>query len=122
MAADMVLAMLAASMAPSAAIAEHLSEPAKVDVAYEELRAGDAAAAVRHLEATDGDDPARLINLGSAYARQGRIAEAEGMYRAAIASEQRYRLELADGTWADSREAARLALARLHQSTSVALR
>lgn len=125
MAAHFVLATLAASLAPSAAVAGHLSEPSQVDVAYEQLQAGDTAAAVRHLEECrdmEAGDPARLINLGSAYASQGRVAEAESMFRAAIASDQRYRLELADGSWIDSREAARLALARLHQAGAVALR
>lgn len=125
MAAHFVFATLVASMAPNAAITEHLTEPATVDVAFEQLQAGDTDAAVRHLEECRdmaANDPSRLINLGSAYARQGRIAEAEDMYRAAIASEQRYRLELADGSWADSRVVARLALSRLHRSTAVALR
>ncbi len=120
MAAHFLLVTLATSLAPNAAITDHLSEPRQVDVAYEQLRSGDTAAAVRHLEECrdiEANDPARLINLGTAYAQQGRFAEAEGMFRAAIASEERYRLELADGSWVDSREAARVALSRLRSQT-----
>lgn len=124
MAADFVLATVLASLAPSAAVTEYLSPSTEVDVAYEELREGDNAAAIRHLEemgASERDDPARLINLGTAYMRDGRRAEAEAMFRAAMKSDQRW-LELADGRWLDSRAAAQLALTRLEQSTAVALR
>ena len=122
MAAHFILATLAASFAPNAAITEHLSEPTQVDVAYEALQAGDTAAAVRQLEESQDSDPARLINLGAAYAGEGRFTDAEAMFRAAIASDERYRLELADGSWLDSRDAARLALARLQQASALALR
>ena len=124
MAADFVLATVLASLAPSAAVTEYTSPSTEVDVAYEELRDGNTAAAIRQLEdprVSDRDDPARLINLGTAYAREGRMAEAEAMFRAAMKSDQRW-LELADGRWLDSRAVAQLALARLEQSSSLALR
>lgn len=124
MAADIVLATVLAGLAPSAAVTEYTSPSTEVDVAYEQLREGDTAAAIRHLEEArdlDRDDPARLINLGTAYVREGRTAEAEAMFRAAMKSDQRW-LELADGRWLDSRAAAQLALARLEQSRSLALR
>jgi len=94
------------------------------DVGYRELAAGDAAAAVTKLEvaAQESTDPATLINLGTAYARQGATDKALAAYRAAIASDDRYDLELADGTWMDSRDAARQALARLQLATAQALR
>jgi Flp pilus assembly protein TadD len=85
-------------------------------VAYDEMRSGRTDAAITKLQA-DSDlsprDPSRLINLGSAYARQGRDAEAAAMYRAALASPIRYDLELASGEYMDSRWAARTALAQL---------
>lgn len=124
MAADFVLATVLASLAPSAAVTEYTSPSTEVDVAYDQLQNGDTAAAIRHLEESGDvahDDPARLINLGTAYARDGRPAEAETMFRAAMKSEQRW-LELADGSWRDSRELARLALTQLEQSRALALR
>lgn len=85
-------------------------------VAYAELRAGENTAAVTKLTgnaALDARDPSRLINLGTAYARLGRTADAAAAYEAAAASPIRYDLELADGSYMDSRWAARTALARL---------
>jgi Tfp pilus assembly protein PilF len=93
------------------------------DVAYETLSAGNASQAVRDLEALRTqmpDDPALLINLGSAYAEMGDHVRAEETYRAAIASDTRYELELADGSWVDSRRAARRALLDL-QGEALAL-
>lgn len=85
-------------------------------VAFDELRSGRTEAAITKLQA-DSDlsarDPSRLINLGSAYARLGRDAEAATMFRAALASPIRYDLELASGQYMDSRWAARTALAQL---------
>jgi len=63
----------------------------------------------------DARDPSRLINLGTAYARLGRTAEAARAYDAAIGSPIRYDLELASGRYMDSRWAARTALANLEK-------
>lgn len=85
------------------------------DVAYEDLAAGRSEAAVNKLEAAGASrsgDPATLINLGTAYAAVGRTDQAIAAYRAA-ADGDRYQLELADGSWVDSRVAARTALSRL---------
>src|SRR3989344_851956 len=87
-------------------------------VAYAELKAGDNRAAVAKLtgETTlDARDPSRLINLGTAYARLGRTADASTAYSAAIDSPIRYDLELANGRYVDSRWAARTALANLNE-------
>src|SRR3546814_9931361 len=67
-------------------------------VAYAELRAGtnDAAIAKLTASALDARDPSRLINLGTAYARLGRTADARTAYEAAAASPTRYDLELSD--------------------------
>ena len=86
------------------------------DVAYEELTANQNEAAINVIQAeldTRPNDPALLINLGSAYLRLGRMAEAQSAFQAAADSKTRYDLELADGRWVDSRRAARLAQAGL---------
>ncbi len=85
-------------------------------VAYSELKAGDNDGAVAKLSgnpALDARDPSRLINLGTAYARLGRTADAKAAYEAAEASPIRYDLELANGDYMDSRWAARAALTNL---------
>lgn len=92
------------------------SDSMVLPVAYAELRAGENEAAVAKLtgdSGVDARDPSRLINLGTAYARLGRTADARAAYRAAAASPIRYDLELADGSYMDSRWAARTALAGL---------
>lgn len=85
-------------------------------VAFAELQAGKNQAAVEKLTGDtrlDARDPSRLINLGTAYARLGRIADAKAAYEAAAASPIRYDLELANGDYMDSRWAARAALTNL---------
>lgn len=67
----------------------------------------------------DGDEPARLINLGTAYARIGHKDEARRLYSAAVHSDGRRDLVLADGRVLDSREAAKLALRGLDASVEV---
>ncbi|MBL8648850.1 MAG: hypothetical protein JNL35_00405 [Sphingopyxis sp.] len=87
-------------------------------VAYAELKAGDNRGAVAKLTDethVDARDPSRLINLGTAYARLGRTADAAAAYDAAIGSPIRYDLELSDGRYVDSRWAARTALANLNE-------
>lgn len=86
-------------------------------VAYGELKAGENQAAIEKLTGETSlaaRDPSRLINLGTAYARLGRTAEAAAAYDNAIGSPIRYDLELADGRYVDSRWAARTALANLN--------
>lgn len=85
-------------------------------VAYAELKVGENQAAIDKLAGDttlDRRDPSRLINLGTAYARLGRTAEAAAAYDAAIGSPIRYDLELASGRYMDSRWAARTARANL---------
>ncbi|MXO90971.1 hypothetical protein [Pontixanthobacter aquaemixtae] len=89
-----------------------------VDVAFEEMVAQENTAAIERIEASnalDADDPAQLINLGIAYAREGRIVEARAALQAAAKAETRYRLETASGDWVDSRWLAKKALAMLDQ-------
>lgn len=97
----------------------------RVDVGYVELSEGRPADAIERILANptlEADDPAALINLGTANARLGRRGEALGYYRAAMVSRIRYDLELADGTWLDSRRAARVAARLLDRGQLLALR
>jgi tetratricopeptide (TPR) repeat protein len=94
----------------------------KVDVAYEALAQGRTDAAIAQLRSEAGNDPAALINLGSAYARKGMRQEAMDCFTAALASRDQYELQLADGSWMNSRDAARAAAARLERSGAFAAR
>lgn len=115
----MLLAALAMTQsAPLVAAPSHVVNPevAQMEVGYRELAAGDAAGAVARIKANRDlarDEPAALINAGVAYARLGQLDKAKQAFRAAVRSNNRYQLQLADGRWMDSREAARLAMGRL---------
>lgn len=116
---DVVMGVLMVSQGSAMAMVEEIRRADQREVAYEELSQGDAQAAATALEALRADnpnDPALLINLGAAYQTLGDLARAEAAYRAAAGSEIRYQMELADGSWVDSRRAARSALRALEQS------
>ena len=116
---QMLSAMLLAQATPPAMMESTEASPTQRDAAYEELVSGDTDAAISRLEAglvDNPDDPALLINLGSAWAARGDKDRAAQYYRAAARSDVRYRLELANGDWVDSRTAARLALRALGQT------
>ncbi len=101
-----------------------LAEPAKGEIgyakgslAYDALMAGENEMAVEQLEKAknvNANDPARLINLGQAYARTGRLGDAASMFMAALNSNRSLDLVLADGTVMNSRDAARIALRDLN--------
>ena len=79
------------------------------------LMAGSYEKAARRLSQTwpDGaNDPARLINLGNAYAGLGRIKDAREAYRSARFAPEST-LILANGEETSSRDVARRALGRL---------
>lgn len=120
MAAGMLISAL---LLAQAGIATEDAARDRADAAYEQLAAGQTESAIVRLEAsleeTPGD-PALLINLGTAYARAGRMDEARDAFRAAIAAEDRYRVELANGSWEDSRRIARLALDSLDRAALAA--
>ena len=67
-------------------------------------------------------DPLALINLGTAYKMLGQKDRAAKLYRSAVASDERYDVQLSDGRWIDSRRAATLAMARLGSDDVLALR
>jgi len=117
------LALMIAAQGAAAVPAVPEQSVQQKDVAYEAVAAGNNAQAIAALEARlreDPQDPATLINLGTVYARSGDAARAAQAFRAAMASDTRYQLELADGRWVDSRIAARRALDRLGTGYTVA--
>ena len=124
MVATLVLAGLMFAQAAQPAITLE-STPDRLDVGYRELvqqRPADAIERIAANRSLEADDPAALINLGTANARLGNSDAALDHYRSAIVSRQRYDLELADGRWMDSRAAARLAVKMLAKGEALALR
>ncbi len=100
----MIALLLAAAAAPVA-----------TDVGYQMLVDGRNAAAISAIEADSKAtaDPARLLNLGIAYARRGEDAKARALFELAYRARDRVELETATGEWVDSRTLARQALAML---------
>lgn len=117
-----MIALALAATAPG--IAQAASEAQDVVVvgvpdnslAAKALSAGRFADAQRKLVAMPvygENDPARLINLGNAYAGLGRVAQAREAYRAARFAPE-VTLVLANGTEESSRDVALRALGRLN--------
>lgn len=89
----------------------------KGSLGYDALVAGDNETALKQLEAAKHvgeNDPARLINLGQAYVRIGRLGDAATMFMAAMNSNRSLDLVLADGSVIESRKAAEIALGNLN--------
>jgi cytochrome c-type biogenesis protein CcmH/NrfG len=122
----LILSSLFAAQAISVAVpGPNIRLDQQKDVAYEDMANGRTEQAIASLEAkllAEPNDPAVLINLGTAYARMGRTARAEEAFQAALKSSTFYQLELADGSWSDSRQAARLALRALERNATLAAR
>lgn len=102
----------------SAAVAQPSGEIgyAKGALGYDALVSGNNELALQQLEASESEyakDPARLINLGQAYARMGRSGDAARMFMAAIQSNRDFDLVLGNGKVINSRDAAELALQNL---------
>ncbi|WP_375285032.1 tetratricopeptide repeat protein [Sphingobium yanoikuyae] len=88
------------------------------NLAAKALMSGQFAAALDRLEPMwpDGaNDPARLINLGNAYAGAGRMMQAREAYRSARFAPE-MTLVLANGNEESSRAVARRAMSRLSPS------
>jgi len=95
----------------------------KGSIGYDALVEGDNQRAISQILSSDRvslRDPAKLINLGQAYARTGRTAEAAELFMMAMQSRENVELVLADGRIMNSREAARQAFSGLQ--TKVATR
>jgi len=109
----------------SAAALTLLANPTATNVGFEPLVDGRNDAVVQQLTVEadlEKDDPAKLINLGIAYARLGRTDEARAMFTAAMNCSERANLETATGEWKDSRHLARLALRMLENGEFSATR
>ena len=88
----------------------------KGSIGYEALVKGDNERAVSQILASaqvSRHDPAKLLNLGHAYARLGRMDEASALFTVVMQSRDSVDLVLADGSVMNSKEAARKAYARL---------
>jgi len=95
------------------------------EVAFEAIangRTNDAIDQIKQLLAEQPEDPALLINLAAAHLQRGEHEYAAQAYQRAVESNQRYRLELADGSWMDSRMAARRGLEALQHHRALAMR
>lgn len=115
-------ALFAQGNVPAAAVQAPVE---RVDVGYEPLVQRRPHEAIARIEAGIGletQDPAALINLAAAQAQLGNTAAARAALNAALGSAERYDLQLADGSWLDSRQAARIALSRLDGATTLAAR
>jgi len=115
------LVLLQAGTAPAAATAATEIN----DVAFEAIAAGrtsDAIDKIQQLLAEQPEDPALLINLAAAHLQRGEYEYAAQAYQRAVESDDRYRLELADGSWMDSRLAARRGLEALQDHRALAMR
>lgn len=125
-----IMLVAAALLSPASTLAvDTLTVPApavdRVEAGYDDLAAGRARQAMDRIKAGGAlrqSDPSALINMGSAEAMLGHTDKAGAMYRAAIASKTQYDLQLADGSWMDSRRAARLALTMLDRGERLALK
>ena len=125
----MLLSLLLAGAAATAqpATAQESVEGQEINYERDQLgfaamQSGENEEAIRQLERAAAelpDDPARLINLGNAYARVGRMEEAKATLRRAIALRDHFDLVLAGGRVIDSRRAAIYALDRIEGRRSV---
>lgn len=95
----------------------------KGSIGYEALMRGDNERAVSQImtsEQVSKHDPAKLLNLGRAYARMGQTEQAVGYFKAAMQAREGVDLVLADGRVMNSKVAASKAYADLQ--TRVATR
>ncbi|QIG53494.1 hypothetical protein G6N82_04420 [Altererythrobacter sp. BO-6] len=119
----MIAAAVACTMIWVQVVATPASESSEIEVVstesqvgYEALMAGDNARAIAEISSNASlaqDDPARLLNLGIAYARSGDEGQARQLFKAALASRNQMELETSQGDWIYSRALAREALQML---------
>jgi len=87
-------------------------------IGYEALMSGDNQRAISQIMASEQvskHDPAKLLNLGRAYARIGQIEQAEGYFKAVMQARDSVDLVLADGRVMNSKVVAREAFANLQK-------
>lgn len=116
----MKLLFASALIAIGCAGVAHAESPAGIEarypataIGYEALVSGDSARAISDLlnGSISRHDPAFLLNLGQAYARNGQLVEARELFRRAANKRENIDLVLADGRVISSKLAARQALA-----------
>jgi len=122
----LIVAALAMGLGSAPAMAQNASE-----IGYKQgalgvssMLAGDYANAAAQLNSLDGvtaTDPARLLNLGAAYAGMGRYADAHAAYEKAFWAKP-VDLTLADGSIRSSRSLAREGLRRIEAGSRFASR
>lgn len=119
----MKIMLLGALVAGTISVAAH-AKPGAVDeisypmgsIGYEALMRGDNERAVSQIITSaqvSKHDPAKLLNLGRAYARMGLTGEASGYFKAVLQSRESVDLVLADGRVMNSKDAALRAFASL---------
>lgn len=118
--AFMVLAMPIAIAVAAPAMAQSNYEIGydRGSLAFEALMANDNKGALEQLakdRSVPDTDPAKLINIGSAYARLGDFDRAEEAYVAALNCKDEMDLVLAGGREMNSRKVAKLALKKLQK-------
>ncbi len=111
----LVAGMLSGAAQARSDAAGEVSYP-KGSIGYEALMRGDNERAVSQIMANQQiskHDPAKLLNLGRAYARIGYTEQAAGYFKAAMQIRESLDLVLADGRVMNSKDAAREAYANL---------
>lgn len=108
--AILVMALAQAQAPPQVSAADGFGQQALV-----EGREPAAIARIMDNDTIETDDPARLINLGIAHARQGDEVLARQLFEAARDNRNRVDLETVEGEWIDSRRLARQALTMLER-------
>lgn len=115
-----MISALAATLIGGAAYAQVPSSSEVVypagSIGYEALVRGDNERAISEIlksEKVSRHDPAKLLNLGRAYARTGRTQEAATLFKAALDSRENVELVLADGRVMNSKDAAKMAYANV---------
>jgi tetratricopeptide (TPR) repeat protein len=113
------VALLVAVAGPAFAEPQYEIGYDRGSLGYEALVANNNKMALDQLardRSVPNTDPAKLINIGRAYARLGDFTRAEEAFTAALHCKDEMDLVLADGREMNSRKAAKLALKELHAS------
>ncbi len=114
-----LMIIVAAMAAPVAAQPDFEIGYDRGSLAYEALMANKNELALQQLlrdSSVSDNDPAKLINIGRAYARLGEFDRAKESFEAALNCKDEMDLVLADGREMNSRDAAKLALKELKAS------
>jgi tetratricopeptide (TPR) repeat protein len=115
----MIVAALLTMAAPALAEPQYEIGYDRGALAFEALMANDNKGALEQLardRSVPDTDPAKLINIGRAYARLGDADRAKEAFEAALNCKDEMDLVLADGREMNSRKAAKLALKELRSS------